>query len=363
MQRIWNGGYTRRIVCSRLKQTAARDASPTVTAVIPGRDSAATLERCLTSLVAIAKRPDSPLREIIFVNDGSTDDTATIAARFPVRVFATRGEGAGAARNAGWRAATTNWIWFVDSDCVARPDALDHLIAHATDAEVGGISGTYDNLHPESLLACLIHEEIAARHARMPRVVNFLAGFNVLYRRAILERVGGFDPRYQRAQDAELSFRVQAAGLKLHFEPRSRVGHHHPTRWLKYFNNQRKQGYWRAWLHLTHPSHNRGDSYSSLLDHIQPPLALVVCVAFVVSLVAFAFGLAWPGLLASVLLLGYVVAHVPLTLRLIRRTRSSRYLAFLPMSMARSVYRAVGLAQGVLALLLSSRSKNGTQPE
>ena len=48
----------------------------------------------------------------------------------------------GAARNAGWRAATTPFVWFVDSDCVASPDALERLLPHLEETAVGGVSAT-----------------------------------------------------------------------------------------------------------------------------------------------------------------------------------------------------------------------------
>src|SRR6056297_2753122 len=124
------------------------------------------------------------LKEIIFVDDGSTDSTAEIASRYPVRIIQGTGQGPGAARNLGWQAADSELIWFIDSDCVAEPDALEQLLRHMNDPQVAGVGGSYANLYPDSLVATLIHEEIVARHRRMKREVDFLGGFNVLYRRS-----------------------------------------------------------------------------------------------------------------------------------------------------------------------------------
>ena len=153
------------------------------------------------------------------------------------------------------------------------------------DAKVGGVSGSYGIMNPESRLACLIHEEIIDRHRRMGTRVDFLATFNVLYRRAALEQVGGLDERYLKAQDAELSFRVMDAGYDLHFEFASRVKHYHEAHWLKYLKTQQRQGYWRVYLHMSYPRHSAGDSYSSALDHMQPPLAMISLVSLVLLLV------------------------------------------------------------------------------
>ena len=90
---------------------------------------------------------------------------------------------------------------------------------------MAGVGGSYDNAVPGSLLACLIHEEIRCRHLAMdPEAVDYLGSFNVLYRREILERVGGFDesefngPGAPGAEDADLSFRVAELGFRLRFE-------------------------------------------------------------------------------------------------------------------------------------------------
>ena len=149
-----------------------------VSLVIPGRDCARTVRQCLEAVVPLLE--GSPLDEIIFVDDGSKDNTAAIVAESPVTCLAGAGTGAGAARNIGWRAAKHPLIWFVDSDCVAEPEALTRLLPHLEDPHVGGVGGSYGIMTAESLLACLIHEEIVERHLRMPKRVNFLATFNVL---------------------------------------------------------------------------------------------------------------------------------------------------------------------------------------
>lgn len=322
-----------------------------VSLVIPGRNCAGTIRQCLGAVVPLLDGPY--LREIIFVDDGSTDDTAAIAAEFPVTCVAGNGKGPGAARNAGWRAARHPLVWFVDSDCVAEPDALDLLVQPFDDPKVGGVSGSYGIMNPESLLASLIHEEIVERHRTMPQRVDFLATFNVVYRRAILEQINGFDERFLKGQDAELSWRVMEAGYELRLVFDSRVKHYHASRWGSYLRTQRDQGYWRVWLHLSHSGHAGGDSYSSVVDHIQPPLAMLA----IVSLPLLFFGrLSWVTAAVVALLLA---AQAPMTLRLIRRLRRSRYLCFAGMSFLRAFWRGVGMTHGTLGYLAARLRRSG----
>jgi len=329
-----------------------------VSLVIPGRDCASTVGECLGALVPILE--DGPLGEIIFVDDGSGDETAEIVGRYPVTLLRGEGHGAGAARNIGLKVAKYELIWFVDSDCVAEPDALDRLLPYMDDPNVGGVGGTYANRVPHSLLGCLIHEEIVERHLAMPETVNFLATFNVMYRKSVLDAIGGFDARFLKGQDAELAFRVMEQGYRLKFTRESRVAHFHETRWLNYLRIQRQQGFWRVWLHLTHRGHALGDSYSSAVDHVQPPLAMLSLAGLVCLLVP---GWRWGAAIAPALL---VLAQVPMTLRLAARLRSAKYLAYAWMSLVRSFWRGAGMSLGVVACLThrpggQPRTTNGSR--
>lgn len=324
-----------------------------VSLVIPGRNCGPLLSDCLG---AVAPLLDAGLREIIFVDDGSTDDTRRTAEAFPVTVIAGEGRGAGAARNLGIRAATGSLVWFVDADCVTQADALSKLLPHMDDAEVGGVSGTYANLNPHSLLSTLIHEEIIERHLTMPREVDFLATFNVFYRREALERVGGFDERFLKGQDAELSFRVAKAGYKLHFEPASVVAHDHETSLRRYLRVQRQQGYWRVLLHMTHRGRSGGDSYSRLSDHLQPPVAMLTLASLPASIVLPG----WIAPVACALLLSLL--QVPMTFRIVRRTRRASMFAVGGMSFLRAFWRGIGMSAGTIAWALGRGGMKSAPP-
>ncbi len=326
---------------------------PRVSLVIPGRDCAATLLPCLQAVTAILLRDGSPLGEILFVDDGSRDGSAELAAGFPVTVLRGAGRGAGAARNLGWRAARHELVWFVDSDCVASADALDGVLPELADPTVGAVGGSYDNAEESSLLAALIHEEIRERHLRMGREVDFLATFHVVYRRSVLAQLGGFDERFLKGQDAELAFRAREAGHRLRFVEGSRVAHFHETSWRQYLRTQRQQGHWRVFLHMERRGHAAGDSYSRLGDHLQPPVAVLGLAALPLACVD---GLALAALAPWLLL---AALQVPLTVRLLRRTGEPRMLAFAAMGAIRAVWRGVGMVGGVVAWWRAGRRAGG----
>jgi GT2 family glycosyltransferase len=264
-----------------------------------------------------------------------------------VRVVQGVGGGAGAARNLGWQAATGELVWFIDSDCVAEPEALARLLWHLESDNVVGVGGSYANGCPESLVASLIHEEILARHRRMPTQVDYLATFNVLYRRAALAAVGGFDeqrfngPGIAAAEDVELAFRLIQAGYELRFEAGSRVAHFHPTNLWRYLATQRRHGFYRVRLHLSYPRSMHGDAYSGLIDYAQPPLALLWLAWLPLSVLP---GWRW---LPMAALLSLVVLQLPMCARMVIQSQAGKYLAFMPFGVLRAVSRGLGMAMGL----------------
>jgi glycosyltransferase involved in cell wall biosynthesis len=320
-----------------------------VSLVIPGRNAAGTVRSCLEAVVPLLQA--GALREIIFVDDGSTDSTPAIIAEYPVRYLRVERRGPGGARNEGWRAASGVAVWFIDSDCVPAPDALGLLERQLEKPGVAGVGGSYSNVREDSLLACLIQEEIRERHLSMHGPVDYLGSFNVLYWSWALERAGGFDerdfnaPLAPGAEDADLSYRLCDLGFTLRFEPSSVVGHHHPTRLRSYLRSQRLHGRWGARLYYRHRSRAAKNSYSTWLDHVQPALAVGALVA--------APGLLVPGLrlVAPSLAVTLAGLQLPMALRLMRRTGRWRYAMFIPMSLVRAASRGIGLAQGAVGLL------------
>ena len=107
----------------RPAKTEGDVAAPTrVSAIIPTKNRAALLREALTSVRAV-EGPDLEL-EIIVADHGSTDDTESVARAFGARLVREPKPGAAAARNTGMRAATGQYVAFLDDDDLWLADHL-----------------------------------------------------------------------------------------------------------------------------------------------------------------------------------------------------------------------------------------------
>src|SRR5437763_1188518 len=101
------------------------DTSITISVVIPAYNAAQFLPRCMGSIFAQTYQP----KEVLVVDDGSTDGTAVLAAQMGARVVIRPNGGISAARNTGIRNATSEWIAWLDADDMWQPQKLERQAA------------------------------------------------------------------------------------------------------------------------------------------------------------------------------------------------------------------------------------------
>lgn len=205
-----------------------------VSVIIAARDSAATLGACLDALHA----QDYADREIIVVDDGSTDETAAIAEAGGARVVRTPPVGASAARNLGIEVARGEVVAFTDGDCVAEAGWLRALVDGLESYDATGIGGRQVNVFPaaqawlrEGFQAFFRTASIVSDYTRgddRPRQVQHNASCCSAYRIAALRDVGGFTPGLWPGEDVDLDLRLTKRGATLYYVPSAVVHHHRP---------------------------------------------------------------------------------------------------------------------------------------
>ncbi len=204
--------------------------TPYLSVIVPAYNCAPILARVLAAFAA----SDLPRAEweLIVADDGSTDDTADVAARVADRVVRVPGgpSGPGRARNEGAEAASGEVLVFVDADvCVAPATLRQFAELFRRRAELGAAFGSYDAA-PEapglvSQYRNLLHHYVHTTSAGP--AITFWAGCGAM-RRSAFEAAGGFDTeRYRRPQieDIELGYRLTAMGIPIELVPEI-VGKH-----------------------------------------------------------------------------------------------------------------------------------------
>lgn len=241
-----------------------------VSIVIPGYNCSKTIQETIQA--CLEQNYPKELMEIIFVDDGSVDNTRELVNKFPVRYFYQSNSGPAKARNRGWREAKGEIIFFTDSDCIPEKNWINAIIRNFNSRDIGGVGGSYGIKNDRSSLARCIHSEILFRHRRMPREVKALGSYNLAIPKRILEEINGFNEAYKTSsgEDNDLCYRLLKRGFKLIFEPQAIVYHYYPEKLFSYLKHQFWHGFWRVKLYHDYPHMVRGDNYSGILDYLPP---------------------------------------------------------------------------------------------
>lgn len=187
---------------------------PRVSAIITAYNGAAYVADAIESILAQSRRVD----EIVVIDDGSTDNTSDIVARYEpygVRCIRQENRGLPSARNRGIRETSGELIAFLDCDDVwlKEKNALQvaYLLAHPDVALVAGHVWWWDPIADKRWLGRLgTNASRVRRELLVDNCVGNASG--VLLRRSVLERSGTFDPSEVWAEDWELWMRIAAHG-------------------------------------------------------------------------------------------------------------------------------------------------------
>ncbi len=246
-----------------------------IAVVVPAYNAAATLPATLAALARQAY--DAGAVAVVVVDDGSTDETAAVAARGGARVIRQENRGPAAARNAGAAATRGDILVFTDADCVPDPDFLAALTAPlAADPDLAGVQGAY-RTDQTALVARFAQVEFEDRYrhaARFPSL-DLVATYAAAYRREVFAAAGGFDDAFTKAdnEDTELSYRLCRLGHRLAFAPAARVAHRHPATVGRYLRIKASRAYWRLRACREHPEKLVRDGYTPPVVRAQTALA------------------------------------------------------------------------------------------
>lgn len=273
--------------------------------IVPVHNAASIIDGCLASLQRQTLDPAE--YEVVVADDGSTDGTSArvqalveqARARF-VLVRLPENRGPAAARNAGLAAAAAPVIAFTDADCEVAPDWLARALARLdAEPDVAGVEGRTD---PKGTVGTLTHQ-----------MRNESGGLfmtcNMIYRRAALERAGGFDERFRLAflEDSDLAFGVQEGGGAIVFDPDVIVNHLVLHEGRRKFAREARKRFYNPLLYRKHPALYR--RYLKPVVPGLPRLHLQYMFSVLAIIVFAALGL-WGGVVLAALPAGLYFKRV-----------------------------------------------------
>lgn len=155
-------------------------------------------------------------REILFIDDGSTDGSVEIASRYPITVLTQRNSGVCVARNNALSMARGEYVMFLDADDRLVPTAVEHMLDRLRDApaDVGYVYGQMEYFG--------VKTGLFASHPFDPRKLakaNFVCATTLLRRQVIVD-AGGYDDGFRMLrEDWELYLRLWSLGYRGEFLP------------------------------------------------------------------------------------------------------------------------------------------------
>jgi GT2 family glycosyltransferase len=234
-----------------------------VSIVIPFRNAATTLGRCLGSLLHV----DHDHFEVILVDNGSTDASAQIASKFIsgdgrrlcTKLVREEMPGASAARNRGVQEAIGSYFAFTDADCIVTRDWLKETLAAFVDNGIGAVAGSIVGFSPRGSVDAF-HCLFTLPACSNPRTYNGYhlnsGGFpaaNLVVRAEAFKCAGGFDnsnPIY--GEDHDLCARIYKAGYAIQWVPSGLVYHIHRSSFGSTCRQAFNSGFGHALLLSTH---------------------------------------------------------------------------------------------------------------
>ncbi len=217
-------------VSSRKKKTTTEVVSlPSISVIVPTKNEEKVIERLIVSLLNLEYPNDK--KEIVLVEDGSTDKTPEIcrayAERYPGIKFVQQEKSTGkpSALNLGFRHAKGEIVAIFDSDNIPESDVLLKAITYFEDPSVGAVQGT----------TCIVNEDenMLTKFASYEETVwlkNYLQGKDALglfvpltgscqfIRKDVVLEVGPWDEK-ALAEDLEMSARITEKGYDVRYAP------------------------------------------------------------------------------------------------------------------------------------------------
>lgn len=204
------------------------ETTPKVTVLLPCYNEAANVDETIHHLF----KQNYPHMDVIAINDGSKDDTASrldaLVRQYPaLQVLHQTNQGKASAMNNGLGHARGDIIVGIDGDAILDYDAIGYMVSHfLSSPNVSGVTGNPRVRTRSTAIGKIQTGEFSAiiglikRAQRIYGMVFTISGVICAFRRKALEEIGGWNVD-MITEDIDVSWRIQLAGGQVRYEPRA----------------------------------------------------------------------------------------------------------------------------------------------
>lgn len=254
---------------------------PQVTILIPIRNVAKYINACLDALLNQTYPKDK--YQVWLLDNHSDDGTLEIIKKYPqdrVRVLQIGVHSPPIKYNKILPQIKTPLIGFVDSDANVSKDWLRLVVEPLQDPQVAGASGLILTENKDKLIPRIIGYELQDRYEKMPKEITRIATMHVVYKKDVLEEIGGFLETSKTGYDSDIGYRINEAGYKIINVPQATVRHNHRESLWGFFKQQYEYGIYGLIRFLKMPKIAKGDKVTSSWMIIQPFFYLISLIFF-----------------------------------------------------------------------------------
>jgi len=281
--------------------------------IIPVKNDAAGLETCLQSIKKSAV--DGIEYEVLVVDNGSEDDTISIARKHGTTFLLAPDATVAALRNLGAKKSTGEVLAFIDADCTVDIDWFDSLKPYLSDESVicFGNPPTIPN-KATWVQSCWYQIRKKTSPDTSAFEIEWLESMNMFVRREAFWKVGGFDESMITCEDYDLCMRLRSLGSIICDSQIVAIHHGEADTPARFYAKER----WRGSSNFQSLRKN-GFALSELPSVLFPFIHVLVAVLAVVTLALVLTG-AFP---LSLWLLGVVLWQTPLLLLGLKKSDSA----------------------------------------
>lgn len=251
-----------------------RDNLPFVSVIVPVYNGEKVIGECIESLLNQTYPKDK--YEIIVVDNNSTDRTAEIISKYPVKyVKEDKIQSPYAARNKGASIAKGDIFAFIDSDETVGKNWLINLLMGYEDKSIGAFLG--------KIVAVSATDSMIGRYWKNDETTKdcsvdkkpFLSTGNCAIKAVAFRKLNGFDPSLFSCGDLEMEIRLkQYLGLSIRYNPKAIIFHKEKSGWTSLLKREYRSGFGSYIIGCRYPIYQKKLLHFFIADSIRTILGV-----------------------------------------------------------------------------------------